>query len=251
MLDRLKRLLDTDGGAALVAELERESYEKEKVVLRRHELGAEIEAATARRAKEVPPLEAVRVKAIEALEEARSNLTRCQQAAEDAASKVFDVNWTADNVVRAAKAELRSTAEQWLKDAIEYANDRRCEFHNTECKKLHSWYDEKVSVDPDRSDPDYKEMRRVGAKYRMRRVCTNTPALDELREGMRNACERLERMTEQVVPPTKAEVDAILVLFKGHTWREYASRFTWREPTPPRYDENGSWIGTNLPEVRS
>jgi hypothetical protein len=251
MLDRLKKLLATDGGSALVAELERESYEKEKVVRRRHELGEQIDAATARRAKEFPPLEAVRVQAVEAFDEARRNVSRCQQEAEDAASNVFDVNWVTDNVVRAAKAELRATAERWLKDAIEYANDRRCEFHNTECKKLHSWYDEKVSVDPDPSDPDYKEMRRAGAKYRMRRVCTNTPALDELREGMRHACDRLERMTEDVVPPTKAEVDAILVIFKDHTWREYASRFTWREPTPPRFDENGSWIGTNLPEVRS
>lgn len=245
MLDRLKKLLATDGGAALVAELERESYEKEKIVLRRHELGAQIEAATARRAKEIPPLEAVRVKAIEALDEARANLDRCQRAAEQAASAKFDVEWSTDNALRNARALLRESAEPWLKAAVEYAHDRLREFHNYGGQRLHTWHDEKVSVAPDPSDPDRDRMKRMGASYRMRRVCTNTPALDELRAAMGKAVERLEKLTEQVVPPSKAEVDQVLAIFSDRTWREYAERMTWREPKPPRYDENGVWIGTN------
>lgn len=245
MLDRLKRLLDTDGGAALVAELERESYEKEKVVLRRHELGAEIDAATARRAKEVPPLEAVRVKAVEALEEARANLERCQRAADEAASAKFDVQWSTDNVVRSARAQLRESAEPWLKAAVEYADDRLREFHNYGFERLHTWHDETVSVAPDPSDPDRGRMNRMGVSYRMRRVCTNTPALDELRDAMRKALARLEKLTEQVVAPPKAEVDAILAIFSERTWKDYAERMTWSEPKPPRYDANGVWIGTN------
>jgi hypothetical protein len=239
LIDRLKKALEGEGGSAVVATIERESEERAAAVRARRELGETIAAAEHRKKIEWPPLEAVRVKAVAAFDEARRNVELAERAAGTAASNAHAIDWAAAETIRSAKAELRRTAERWLYDAVEHAHDRLREYSNYAGQRLSYWSSEKVAVAPHESDPDYKMMRRHGATYRMTRSCSNSEALAELREAMSAAIDNLERFTEQVEPPTKAEVDALLAVFEERTWKEYAARLTWKEPRAPRYDADG------------
>jgi hypothetical protein len=244
LIDRLKKALAGEGGEAVVAAIERETEERAAASRRRRELGEKIAAAERRKLEELPSLEAAREKAVAEFDDARRRVQDAEQAAGDAASANFAVHFHIDETIRAAKADLRRTAEKRLHDALEHARDRMREWNNFEGKKLHHWSTEKIDVAPDSSDPEYRAMRRHGISYRMRRTCSNSAALAELRERMSKAIDQLVRFTEQVEPPTKAEVDAVLEVFEERTWQDYASRFVWKEPKPPRYDANGIYIGS-------
>jgi hypothetical protein len=239
LIDRLKKALAGEGGAAVVAAIERETEERAAASRRRRELGEQIAAAVRRRTEELPPLEAARVKAVAEFDDARRRLHDAEQAASDAASAKFAVEFHVDETIRAAKAELRGTAEKWLHDAVEHARERLREWNNYQGAKLHFWSAEKVAVAPDPSDPEYKAMRRHGISYRMNRVCSNAAALAELRDRMSNGIDQLVRFTEQVEPAIKADVDAILEAFAERTWKDHAARLVWREPNAPRYDAEG------------
>jgi hypothetical protein len=242
LLDRFKKALAGEGGEALVLQIEREAADKAEFAADRKRLDAEIRESERRRKEELPKLREKAAALRAEVDRVREELLAAEGAVSKAAGEEWDLDWTLRGGIERARLALERTAWPWLHQAIEDAKERRRHWQNYGWER-HRWFrSEKVPVEPDPSDPDYRLMKRRGGTYWMQRFGSNKAAMNAVNEAMNKALESLERLRWRVDEPTRDEVAVLMKAFEERTWAEAAKEVVWIEPKAPRYDKDGEPI---------
>jgi len=244
LLDRFKKALAGEGGEALIAQIEREAEDKAKALAARRRLDAEVREHERQKKEELPKLAEKTAARRAEVDRMRATLEAAERAASNASSEESSLYWSIKNGIERARIGLAKSAWPWLHDAIEQAKDRRRDWQNYGWER-HRWFrSEKVAVQPDSSDPQYRWLKANGGFYKMERFGSNKAALDTMRAGMDKALDEMERLLWRVEEPSREEVEALMRAFDEQTWAAAAQQVVWIEPKAPRYDKDGEPLAT-------
>lgn len=126
----IQRIFDTPGGREVLGKLERQADERDRRIVRRHELVAQIAEAKRVKRDEVPKMDALVPAAEAALVAARDAFHKARVRREEVGRAAHNLHMRCYDDVRKAEGQLRFTADQRLKDAHDLLIEASAHWHH-------------------------------------------------------------------------------------------------------------------------